>query len=424
MNLEAAKKLKMSPRTAPLLAWTMCALSLALTALSLMLFVLNLSHPSVHTFDYWAEYTVTAIAGSTVGAIIASRRPDNPIGWIFCTGGGLTAAGEHFGAEYSIFTLLSNPGSIPGGEAAAWITSWMWTLPVGLFVFLCLLFPSGQLLSSRWRWVAWLSGTAVLMGAVGVALQPGPIDGLGPIQNPLGLRGINLFRTVGNDDFVQALLGGLGFVATGSLFVRLRRAQGEERQQLKWFVYAATVLASGIILAYTVSRIVNIPWLTWVGFILVITGAVSIQIAVGVAILKHRLYDIDVIVHRTMVYGSITLMLALFYFGSVAALQYVFGLLTGEGNTLAIVASTLGIATLFNPLRRRVQSFIDQRFYRRKYDAARTLEEFGIQLRDETDLDRISEELVAVIIETIQPAYVSLWLRPTPEAPSITEKQD
>jgi hypothetical protein len=412
----------MSKRTATWLAWSMCALSLVLTALSILLLALNLSHPNAHVFDYWGEFTVVAIAGATVGAVIASRRPENPIGWIFCTGGGLAGSVQHFGAQYATYTLLAQPGWLPGGEALAWLSSWIWTLSVGLFVFLCLLFPNGRLPSSRWRWVAWFSTTVVLAGAVGVAFQPGPIDGLGSIRNPLGHEGFVLFNRVSNYFLVQALLGAAGLVSAASLFVRLHRSEGEERQQLKWFVYAATFLASGVVLAYTISRIVDIPWLQWLGVMLVIVGATGIPIAVGIGILKHRLFEIDLIINRTLVYGSLTGLLALLYFGSVTALQYLFSLLTGQGDTLAIVASTLAIAALFSPLRRLIQSFIERRFYRRKYDVTKTLEAFGSKLRDETDLEKLCEDLAEVVDETMQPSHISLWLRfPSSPPPNSSE---
>ncbi len=411
----------MSRRTATWLAWSMCALSLVLTALSLLLLALNRSHPNAHVFDYWGEFTVVAIAGATVGAVIASRRPENPIGWIFCTGGGLAGSVQHFGAQYATYSLLAQPGSLPGGEALAWLSSWIWILSVGLFVFLCLLFPNGRLPSSRWRWVAWFSTTVVLAGAVGVAFQPGPIDGLGSIRNPLGHEGIVLFNSVSNYFLVQALLGTAGLVSAASLFVRLHRSEGEERQQLKWFVYAATFLASGVVLAYTISRIVDIPWLQWLGVMLVIVGATGIPIAVGIGILKHRLFEIDLIINRTLVYGSLTGLLALLYFGSVTALQSLFSLLTGQGDTLAIVASTLAIAALFSPLRRRIQSFIDKRFYRRKYDVTKPLEAFGSKLRDETDLEMLCEDLGEVVDETMQPSHISLWLRFPASSPVSSE---
>jgi hypothetical protein len=398
----------------------MLMLSLTLTATSLLLLVLNLSHPNVHIFNYWAEYTVTAVSGSTVGAVLASQRPHNPIGWIFCTGGGLSAGIENFGAQYATYALLAEPGSLPGGEAAAWLTSWMWTVSVGLFVFLCLLFPYGRLPSRRWRWVALLSGIVILGGAILIAFQPGFIDGLEPIRNPLGLEGGNLVQGTDNDFLVQALLGGLGLVATASLFVRLRSATGVEHLQLRWFTYAAMVLASGVVLAYTVYEVVGIPWILWVGFVLVIAGLIGVPIAVGVAVMHYRLYDIDVVINRTLVYGSLTALLAAGYFGSILLLHGIGGLvfqvpfraLIGQETQLATVAATLAMAALFNPLRRRIQSFIDRSFYRKKYDARRTLEAFSAKLRDETNLDDLSDDLTSVVKETMQPAHVSLWLRP------------
>jgi hypothetical protein len=413
----------MSYRAAAWLAWSLWALSLALTASSLLLLVLNWSHPNVHIFDYWAEYTVVAVCGSTVGAVITSQRVHNLIGWIFCMGGGLSAGIEHFAAQYATYALLVRDGSLPGGEAAAWFTSWIWTFSVGLFVFLCLLFPNGQLPSRRWRWAAWLSGIVILAGAVLIAFQRGPIAGLGPISNPLGLEGANLVQGMDNDFLVQALLGGLGLVATASLFARLRHATGVEYLQLQWFTYAAMVLASGIVLAYTVYEITGIRWIGGVGFVLVIAGLIGIFIAVGIAVMHYRLYDIDVVINRTLVYGSVTALLAAGYFGNIMLLQGIgsmvfqvpFRTLTGQETQLANVAATLAMAALFNPLRRRIQAFIDRSFYRRKYDAAKTLEAFSAKLRDETDLDALRNDLVRVVRETLQPTHVSLWLKPPPK---------
>jgi hypothetical protein len=200
--------------------------------------------------------------------------------------------------------------------------------------------------------------------------------------------------------------------AASSLMVRFRQAHGVERQQLKWFTYSATLAISGAILTYIISPVIGAPlWIEWFVYVLALIGPIGIPISMGIAILRYGLYEIDLIINRTLVYSSLTLMLALLYFGGVTALQSFFSLLTGQGNTLAIVASTLAIAALFNPLRRRIQSFIDRRFYRRKYDARKTLQVFGTRLRDETDLEKISDDLVGVVRETMQPAHVSVWLR-------------
>jgi hypothetical protein len=206
----------------------------------------------------------------------------------------------------------------------------------------------------------------------------------------------------------------LGLVATASVLVRLGRSRGVERLQIKWFAYAAAVLASTTIVTYVLSELTSLQWLGWVVFAPATVGLVGMPVAVGLAILRYHLYDIDILINRTVVYGLLTAMLALVYFGGVVMTQSIFRALTGreEQPQLAIVISTLVIAVLFNPLRRRIQAFIDRRFYRRKYNAAKTLEAFSAKLRDETDLDALSDDLVGVARETMQPAHVSLWLRP------------
>jgi hypothetical protein len=235
---------------------------------------------------------------------------------------------------------------------------------------------------------------------------------LGPIQNPLGIEG---FSNIYYKAILFIMTPLLTAAAALAVFIRLRRAIGVERQQIKWFAYAAVAYVSAGILAYIIPRVIDTPlWFERVSFALNIALIPAVPIAIGIAILRYRLYDIDILINRTLVYGSLTLMLALVYFGGVTATQVVFRALTGqeEQPQLTIVVSTLVIAALFTPLRRRIQSFIDRRFYRRKYDARKTLEAFSAQLRDETDLNALSEDLVGVVRETMQPAHVSLWLRP------------
>ena len=195
--------------------------------------------------------------------------------------------------------------------------------------------------------------------------------------------------------------------------MRWVHARGVERQQLKWFAYAVAVLGSGIVLKYFISEPFELAWLGWVGRPLVLAGLAGIPVSMGIAVLRYRLYDIDIIINRTLVYGSLTATLVVLYFGGIVVLQRMFVLLTGQQSTLAIVASTLLIAALFTPLRRRIQSFIDRRFYRMKYDARKTLEVFSVKLKNETDLEALNNDLVGVVRETMQPAHVSLWLRPT-----------
>jgi cytochrome b subunit of formate dehydrogenase len=382
---------------------------LVLTVLGLWLLVLNLSYPGVYIYAYWVESTLVAMGFSTVGAVIASRiPPDNPIGWLFCIEGLLFAV-THFTAEYAIYTLLAAPGSLlPAGEAAAWLNSWFWVTQLGSFVFVVLLFPDGRLPSRRsWRWFAWLSVLSVLIGAVLGALSPGPIMDLGSIHNPLGIESLpNAHKPL------QMLMIVLIAVAAGPLLIRWIYARGVERQQIKWFSYAIALLTSGAILQYAISEPLEQVLLGWVGRTLVLAGIAGIPISMGIAITRYRLYEIDIVINRTLAYGPLTATLVAIYFGAVVLLQRLFVALTGEKSTLAVVASTLLIAALFNPLRRRIQSFIDRRFYRSKYDAAKTLEAFSIKLRDETDLDALSDNLVGVVRETMQPAHVSLWLRP------------
>jgi hypothetical protein len=194
--------------------------------------------------------------------------------------------------------------------------------------------------------------------------------------------------------------------------VRLIRSKGIERQQVEWFAFAVVMLAISATLAYVVSEAMDVLWLGWISSVLVIVSLVSLPVAMSIAILRYRLYQIDSLINRTLVYGSLTAVLALVYFCTIVVLQRVLIVLTGQESTLAVVASTLLIAALFSPLRRTIQFFIDRRFYRRKYDARKTLEAFSVQLRNETDLDALSDELVSVVRDTMQPEHASLWLRP------------
>jgi len=387
----------------------MCATSLALTALSLLLRVLNVSRLDVPLYPYWLENVLFAVGFSTVGAVIASRSsPKNPIGWLFCAIG-LSFGVIHFSAEYAIYALLVQPATLVGGQAAAWILSWAWVLAVGLIVFLALLFPDGHLPSRRWRWFAWLSLLLIFTGALWGAFTPGLILSLGRINNPLGVEGLpNVWK------LTQTLTLTLIFLSAVSLFMRLRRARGVEGQQIKWFTYSGVVASSAALLTYTISEAMGALWLKWVGYVVMQVGLIGMPISMGIAILRYRLYNIDILINRTLVYGSLTALLAAVYFGGVTATQAIFRALTGQEQQpqLAIVVSTLVIAALFNPLRRRIQAFIDRRFYRKKYDARKTLEAFSNKLREETDLDTLSDDLVRVVRETMQPAHVSLWLRP------------
>jgi hypothetical protein len=396
----------MSIRTAARLAWLLCALSLVLTALSLLLLFSTLSHAGVPVYPFWPVNTLLALGNSIVGAVVASRRPRHPIGWLMCASG-LIWGVVHFSGEYAIYTLLAVPGSLPAGKAVAWFFTWLWAPAMGLVVFLGLLFPTGQLPSRRWRPFAWLSVLITMLAIVLSVFAPGPILGLGPIRNPLGVEGFpHLYEPL------QSLMLVLVFVGSASMLGRLRQARGVERQQIKWPAYTVMMAATGGVLTYTISEAIGARWLELAGFVVFIAALVGFPTSIGIAIVRYRLYDIDRIINHTLVYGSLTAILATVYFGTIVVLQRLFVVLTGQESTLAVVASTLVIAALFNPLRRRVQAFVDRRFYRRKYDARKTLEAFSAKLRDETNLDALSDDLVGVVRETMQPTHVSLWLRP------------
>jgi hypothetical protein len=390
------------------LAWSLWAVCVALTALSLLLMVLNLSRPNTHIFDWWLGNALVVV-DATVGAIMASRRPENPVGWLLCLSG-VAVGTSSFASQYAIHALLARPGSLPAGEALAWIAAWQLPVMIGLQVSYLLLFPTGRLPSRRWRWTAWLVVAFVLAGVVLSAFSPGAYLGsLGPIRNPLGIEGL----TGAYKALLYAGAPLLFGAAVLSLFVRLRRAEGLERQQLKWFAYAAAMFALGIVLIVIPLAIDTPSWFVRAATAVFTAAGTTVPVAIGIAILRYRLYDIDRIINRTLVYGSLTALLAVVYLGGVISSQYAFRTLTGQGSQLAIVASTLAIAALFNPLRKRIQAFVDRRFYRSRYDAARTLEAFSARLRDETDLEALNDDLVGVVAETMQPAHASLWLRPS-----------
>jgi hypothetical protein len=250
----------MSRRTASRLAWSLCALAVALMALSLLLLNLNLSHPNVYVYDYWLDNTLGTISYAPVGALIASRRPANPVGWLLCLNAIALSVG-YFSAQYAIYTLLAQPGSLPAGEALAWIASWILPVIIGIQVFSFLVFPTGRLPSDRWKWLAWLTVAFVIVGVITSAFSFGANAGLGPIPDPLGIEGFsNLY------DMVLSMLPLLYVAVASSLFVRLRRAVGVERQQIKWFAYAATATISGITLAYMIPGTIDTPlWFERVG---------------------------------------------------------------------------------------------------------------------------------------------------------------
>jgi Na+-transporting NADH:ubiquinone oxidoreductase subunit NqrE len=278
----------MSHRTAARLAWSLCALSLALTALSLFLLALNLSYPNSYIYDYWLENAIQAVSFSIIGAIIASRLPANPVGWLFCAAA-CTIAVEYLSAEYAIYALLARPDSLPAGEALAWLAFWAWIPSIGCIVLSLLLFPNGRLPSTRWRWLAWLSVLLTIAGAVWVALSPGPIGNLGAIRNPLGIEGLpSGYKPV------QTIMSALLLVAAVStLGLRLLRTSGIEHQQIKWPAFIAVMAAGGSILYDTaISEAIGLRWLEWAGYVGLIAALVCFPISIGIAIVRYTAYFI------------------------------------------------------------------------------------------------------------------------------------
>ena len=414
-------------RAAPLLAWSLAALSVALFAASFVLFMLARSVDVPKSWD--VNFSLAGqLSGALflvfplVGALIASRRPGNPIGWVLLADGllwMLSGAMDY----YSVYGVAS-PGSVPFPMMVAGINNLLWVPAVGLLgTFVFLLFPNGRLPSKKWRALAWLSGAVIVLASVGVAFSPGRLANLGGARNPFGLEE-NPWLYYGMLVFLL-LLPVCMLLSAASLVLRFRRSRGEERQQIKWIAFAASVV--GLLYLIAMSTAFLFPSEAWFQpgsrwwLDLLAYGALFsftlVPIAVGVAMLRYRLYDIDIIINRTLVYGSLTVTLVSLYLGGVVSAQALFRLLTGQQQQpqLAVVVSTLAIAALFNPLRRRIQALIDRRFYRKKYDAARILEAFSGKLRDETDLDRLEGDVVAVVRETVQPEHASLWLRPPTE---------
>jgi hypothetical protein len=355
-------------------------------------------------------------AFAVVGALLLVKRPANPIGWIMAAIAFMISVCIPVG-YYATYVMVTRGQPDALAVFGAWLFNCFWFLMLALtFVYLPMLFPDGRLLSRRWIPVAVLAGamplTVVVLRALMDTLPVNEAPGY-RIDNPVGIEGLGNVESLPIYGVLNVIffVGVAGVVA--SVVVRFRRSRGVERQQMKWFTSAIVVLLGGSLLASAVSGATGARWLDELGFVFSMAGLVSLPVAVGIAILRYRLYDIDLLINRTLVYGVLTGTLALVYFGGVTTTQAIFRALTGQESQVAIVASTLAIAALFNPLRRWVQAFVDQRFYRRKYDARKTLDAFSAKLRDETDLDALNAELVGVVRETMQPAHVGLWLRPS-----------
>jgi hypothetical protein len=381
---------RMSVRGAAWLAWSLWALCVALAVVTALLGFRSLE---LGLFAAW--FGVAMLVYATVGALVISRRPKNAVGYILL-GLGTIFEIQAFAGAYTNYAQFAHPNLPMARTLGDWITPWSigpWVL-LGV-VLLVLLFPNGKLPHRMWRVVAWMAVCGTALVSLWWWTWPEDVPVLYRIVETLGNIG-QAALTISCVASVFAVVG------------RMQGAEGEQRQQLKWFAYGAALLVGAFLfLTFAANEQTNV----WVIFAVIVLGLSAVPVTVGVAVLRYRLYDIDVLINRTLVYGALSVILVVAYVVAIVLSQGVFRALTGQRSQLAVVASTLAIAALFSPLRRRVQAFVDRRFYRSKYDARKTLEAFSAKLRDETDLDALSDDMLGVVRETMQPAHVGLWLR-------------
>ena len=401
----------MTHRSIVRLTWTLFALAIPLIAATLFLGLgRGESGAELTIFVDDMIWFLSLTTFVPVGVLIASRHPRNPVGWIFLAIG-LSEVLFRFAYEYAAYSLITSPGALPGAAAMAWLQTWIWAPEVTLFPFLILLFPDGRLLSRWWVVVGWAPLVWMLV-FFGYSLA------LWPHRGVFLLRNVDSFGIAPLADFeagLFALFPAVMLCLAASLLcliIRFRRSRGEQRMQLKWIALSAALGATNIVVSDFFLDPLGLETQATQLTGEVLGGPGLFAVASGVAMLRYRLFDIDRIINRTLVYGTLTALLALVYLGGVVGLGGALRSLTGQqSNNLAVAASTLAVAALFRPVRARLQSFIDRRFYRRRYDVARTVESFSSRLREEIDLSALSGHLVGVVQETMQPAHVSLWLR-------------
>jgi hypothetical protein len=361
--------------------------------------------------DSWGFRGFTAIFAVTFGTIgaliVAARR--NLIGWLLLVAGLLSGI-QCFGEEYAIYGIVAHPGSLPAAALLGWVNSWIWVGIVALVgVFTPLLFPNGRLLSPRWRAAVIATVVAALYLGIVLALQDGPLNNAPFVNNPFGIPGFEVIDLASGTARLSFIVGYGGLLvcavaAACSIVVRFRRARGIERQQMKTLAFGGGIIAVGFALGGGLQQQGKIGQLFFIASLQVV------PFAVAVAVLRYRLYDIDVLINRALVYGATTAAIAVAFFAGIVVLQAVLRPITG-GSELAVAASTLLCFALIQPVRRRVQSAVDRRFYRSRYDAARTLDRFTDELAGEVDLSAVRVSLLAAIDDTLQPRHVSIWLR-------------
>jgi len=398
-------------RSASRLAWLLYVVALVLVALAVGLWlVVHRPVAGAVGYGYWREGMITTLAFATVGALITTRRPEHPVGWLFL-GAGLVGAAQLVTGEFAAAFLAASGPSV-SVAVAAWASSQLQVAVVGLLVAMLLLFPTGQPPSRRWWVLVWAVAAGVVLAWVGDGLAPARYQDFPGLENPFGITGLaTVLNWVAGAGGVLAIAGFFGALA--SLVVRFTRARGLERQQLKWFVYAAGLGFAMLVLPTPIP-----DFLKWT------LAPVGLSAAAAVAVLRYRLYDIDRLINRSLVYGLLTAVLGLGYAGAVLLLGQLFGGVEERTPSWAVAGATLAVAALFQPARRRIQRAVDRRFNRRKYNTAQTIQAFSTRLRDQIDLDTLTSELLAVVDQTMQPTQASLWLRPSPPGSSGTTRSE
>jgi hypothetical protein len=407
--VKSPRRDRIRPRRGPWLAWSLWLLVMAVNVLTFVLFTVPDDTQTATTLFGTAIGRIPFIAFATVGALILSRRPSNVIGWL-CWAIGLAVSLSDFGSASAARSIGTDPDRLFAGLVLYQLGQVMFLLPLlGLLPLLVLLFPTGRLPSRRWWPLVWAFAAGLVLYAASVLFKPGPLDHGLPI-NPLRLESAKgLLQLAGT---VSTLLFPVFVVLVLiSLVLRFRRARGDERQQLKWFMFAAALL---VVFGGGLGGIAERVHSPYVGLVLFVIVVSMLPVAIGVAVLRYRLYDIDRLINRTLVYGVLTGVLGLGYAAAVLVLGQLFGGVGERTPSWAVAGATLAVAALFQPARRRIQQAVDRHFNRRKYNTATTIQAFSTHLRDQVDLDTLSTELLEVIDQTMEPTRVSLWLRPSP----------
>ena len=391
----------MSHRSAARIAWSIVGVAILGAAASLTIAAVGGAGVKGGLLVAIATIALFLVA-SIVGGLVASRHPSNPIGWILCCFSAINGVSLVL-EGYTEYYVSSGSGSRLVAETAAWINTWSYIAAFLAVTLVLLLFPDGHLPSRRWAVALWCCVVGNAAFAAGAALDTGPLHEYPQIVNPLGVshRLSSVIEPIGIALTLIAL-----FAAAVSVVARFRRSTGVERQQIKLLAVASLIAAAAMLVAAAIGLAGSDDLANAV----IVLGILCIPVAIGVAMLRYRLYDVDRLISRTLVYGSLTALLGAAYAAMVLAGQALFSSFAG-GSNLAIAVSTLLVAALFLPVRARVQRLVDRRFYRRRYDAQRTLEAFGTRLREQVDLATLTVELRTVADETMQPAHLSVWLR-------------